>query len=329
MPPVRIALDRLREVIPQLRPVEGGGASLEVTLARVERPETKVARLVEGDQLYARRIPLDMPPAVTAFLDGVQESREVAWIGSVPLVHGRVAAVVRERIDRRLVTWGDGPRHQTAIYAPWARLSQRDRALVEEAGFHTREVADHQGGNAGAAPNEPHPLRTMQDASNAVKQDREVIERQLADAFCRRDAGILYVDGSLPSAEGVQESSRVVGVIKSHQTLYVSGADLVRVFALEKGERSSAFAVESRHRPTVASWYLRVRDAGGRDPFWGLVRLEIPMREFEHGGADIADECSAWVLAERAPVALPDGRWDTMAYGIRDCEAYLRAVAGM
>ena len=41
-----------------------------------------------------------------------------------------------------------------------------------------------------------------------------------------------------------------------------------------------------------------------------------------------ADEVSRWVLAERAPVALPDKRWSTMAYGIRDCEEYLRAVSG-
>jgi hypothetical protein len=34
------------------------------------------------------------------------------------------------------------------------------------------------------------------------------------------------------------------------------------------------------------------------------------------------------VLAERAPVSLPDKRWSTMVYGIRDCEEYLRALAG-
>jgi hypothetical protein len=32
------------------------------------------------------------------------------------------------------------------------------------------------------------------------------------------------------------------------------------------------------------------------------------------------------MLAERAPVALPDARWDVMVYGIRDCEQYLSAI---
>jgi hypothetical protein len=39
-----------------------------------------------------------------------------------------------------------------------------------------------------------------------------------------------------------------------------------------------------------------------------------------------ADEVSRWILAEVAPVALPDGRWDKMVYGVRDCEEFLRAV---
>jgi hypothetical protein len=36
---------------------------------------------------------------------------------------------------------------------------------------------------------------------------------------------------------------------------------------------------------------------------------------------------SRWILAERAPLALPDARWDRMVYGIRDCEEFLRATA--
>jgi len=39
-----------------------------------------------------------------------------------------------------------------------------------------------------------------------------------------------------------------------------------------------------------------------------------------------ADEVSGWVLAEVSPLALPDGRWDKMVYGIRDCEEFLRAI---
>jgi hypothetical protein len=63
----------------------------------------------------------------------------------------------------------------------------------------------------------------------------------------------------------------------------------------------------------------------------GLVRVEVartPELEASVGAITRrADEVSQWILAERAPLALPDARWDRMVYGIRDCEEYLRATA--
>lgn len=318
---IRPTLDLLRQRIPALRTVEGGGASLEIALARVDRPETAAARLLEDAGVTAHPVPTGRPPAITAFLDGVQESHEVAYLGTVPIVFGRVAAVIRQRADRRLSTWREA-HTRSAVYAPWSTLPQRERALFQEHGLHTREVGREDG------PNDPHPWRGLQEASNAVKQDREALERDLAAEYCADDPGTLYLDGGLPSADAVHASDRVVGVVKSHQTLYVAGAGLGVVMGLAEGERSSVFAVESRRRPAVASWYLRLRDASGRDPFWGLVRVEVPLVLVEQGGPEVADERSAWVFAERAPVALPDGRWDTMAYGIRNCEEFLRATLG-
>ncbi|MGQ0649483.1 MAG: hypothetical protein ACT4P7_18165 [Gemmatimonadaceae bacterium] len=320
MLPLGPVLDRLRARIPSLRRVEATRVSLEISLARPERPETSPARLLEPGSLRAHPIPIDGAPIVTAFLDGVQESREVAWVGTVPIVYGQVAAVVRERVNQRLETWRGAARRGAAMYAPWTRLTQRDRALFQEHGLRTRDV------DVAADPNEWHPYIRMEEATNAVKQDREVLERDLAAEFCRVDAGTLYLDGAIPASDDVHRSERVVGVIKSHRTLYVGESDLPAVLSLAPGERSSVFAVERGQRSPVASWYLRLRDTGGRDPFWGLVRLEIPLRVFERGRGEAADERSAWVYAERAPLALPDGRWDTMAYGIRNCEEFLRAA---
>jgi hypothetical protein len=61
---------------------------------------------------------------------------------------------------------------------------------------------------------------------------------------------------------------------------------------------------------------------------WGLVRVEIaePTKAPAKQVAARADEVSRWVLAEALPLAVPDGRWDKMVYGIRDCEEYLRAI---
>jgi hypothetical protein len=54
-----------------------------------------------------------------------------------------------------------------------------------------------------------------------------------------------------------------------------------------------------------------------------MVRVEISESLWT---VDRVNEISRWILAEAAPVSLPDARWDTMVYGVRDCEEALRAI---
>jgi hypothetical protein len=319
---MRSILEQLGQRFPELRSIEATGAPLEVALARQDPPDVSECRLLEDAPVRAIVVETSANPVVDAFLDGVQDSRVAAYLGTIPLVRGLVSAVVRERIDGRLVTWRDDAPRQEAFYAPWSRLSQKHVALFQEFGVRTRDVRFEED------LEHAHPLAIVQRAANAVKEDRETLEAELASRFLGRDDGVLYLDGSLPPRPDILQSRRVVGVIKSHNTLYARGADLTVILGLAEGTRSSAFAVEHRRRPPVASWYLRLRDNRGRDPFWGLVRLEVPLDVFLEGGPELADARSAWVLAERTPLALPDGRWDTMAYGIRNCEEFLKATLG-
>jgi hypothetical protein len=55
------------------------------------------------------------------------------------------------------------------------------------------------------------------------------------------------------------------------------------------------------------------------------VRLERPAAD---GVVEEATAVSRWLLAERAPIAAPDERWDRLLYPIRQVEEYLRARAG-
>jgi hypothetical protein len=101
------------------------------------------------------------------------------------------------------------------------------------------------------------------------------------------------------------------------------------VLGLRAGQRSSVFRIAAPRRAPVASWYLRLRDPAGHDPMWGLVRVEATDRAADETPETLgarADHISRWILAEASPIALPDGRWDKMVYGIRDCEQFLRAV---
>ena len=306
----------LADLLPGLRPVEHGGTSLESAFSAPEKPATRPAELIEDTVVRARPVARDVEPVFGAFLDGVQESRTIAWIGQVPIVLADLAAVIRTRIDRRFVTWNGGFVRRRALYAPWHSLSP---AYRQPRHLELRDVEDP------GDSDDSHPFLRLQAASKAVKQDRELLERDLADRFCTSGECPLYIDGNLPASDVVRASPFATGVIKSHHTLYVEGRNLDAVLALHCGERSSVFVIDSRRRPAVASWYLRVRDPERQSPFWGLVRVEAPLEMLERAVTHEADARSSWILAERSPVALPDGRLDPLAYGIRNCEEFLRA----
>ena len=83
------------------------------------------------------------------------------------------------------------------------------------------------------------------------------------------------------------------------------------------------FEPQTRNLTPVRSFYLRLRPHHARDIFWGLVRVEMA-RSHEPAMADVV---AGWLLAETAPLSLPDARWDRLLYPIRDCEQYLRSRA--
>jgi len=169
-----------------------------------------------------------------------------------------------------------------------------------------------------------HPAVLLERAVRAVDQHREELEDRLAEAWCALGESPIFIDGGISRTPSVASSPFAIGVIKSHRTLYVQGDALAIVMGLRKGERSSVFRVSPRSRSSVLSWYLRLRGSEGHDAMWGLVRVE--MAECDRS-TERADEISRWVLAETSPLALPDGRWDKMSYGIRDCEEFLRAIS--
>lgn len=319
----------LREALGgRARSVASDGLSLELSLQADQAPRTRAAPLLHDVAWRARGIaPQGDKPEIAGFLDGVQESRVVAYDGVVPVVRGRSAAVVRTRVDRRLVTWGDGALTDDSLYFPDAELGASLREALHATGFPVIDTSDDT-----IVADEAHPQQWLRRAVHLVQRGREGLERALAEAWCAASTtALLYVDGGLPSSDVVLGSARAIGVIKSHHTLYASGAALATVMALEAGERSSVFVVDTKWREPVASWYLRLRAPGGHDPLWGLVRVEFPLASLgsdARDADDLVDRLSRAVAAEASPLSLPDARWDTMAYGIRDCEVYLRATLG-
>ncbi len=255
-----------------------------------------------------------------AFLDGTQDLRVVSQVDGISIVWATVSAAIRARVDRRLVSWPvRSPIVSGRLYIPFRYVPQLESDLRDDPRVIDIGVADS-GGNFPSR----HPAKLMEAAVQSVQRERERIEQELAEAWCASGKTTLFIDGGITASDMVASSPLAVGVVKSHRRLYAEGDAFRILVGLKAGERTSVFRVAPRSRHAVASWYVRVRQATGRDALFGLVRIEAALSD------DItsrADEISRWVIGEGAPLALPDGRWDKMSYGIRHTEEFLRAIS--
>jgi hypothetical protein len=310
--------------LPNASPMDLADAEANPRGRADEPPVLAAPKVIEGDKLRPIRVApahgARLESGFAGFLDGAQDVRIVNHCEGIPIVWATVSAGVRVRHNRRLTTWEKyAPSVIRRFYLPLRYLDDIDPSLRNDPG-----VVDTAGRDkAGAIPSR-HPAELLDCAIQKVQQDRENLEQKLAEAWCIEESSPLYVDGSITASAIASESPLTIGVVKSHRTLYADGDAFRVVVGLEAGERSSAFHVSPRGRHPVASWYVRLRNASGRDALFGLVRVEAA------DSVDLtarADEISRWIIAEGAPLSLPDGRWDKMSYGIRDTEEFLRAIS--
>ena len=323
----RAALRMLRDWLPDVSQLSAPDPIER--LQSGDPPLLRSAQIIEGTTLRAVKVPdvtRQMTSGFGAFLDGAQKVRVIGHQRGLPIVLGTVMGAVRLRVNRRMITWGhQPPRVESKLYLPLKFLETGKKSMreAEIAASGLAVVDTSTADRNGEYPSE-HPSVLLDRAMRAVDQERDQLEDKLAEGWCARGEAPLYVDGGISRSSTVATASCAVGVIKSHRTLYVEGKALKTVFGLSAGERSSLFRVSPRSRSSVISWYLRLRGADGRDPMWGLVRVE--MSECDRP-VERAEEISRWVIAEGTPLSLPDGRWDKMAYGVRDCEEFLRAIS--
>jgi hypothetical protein len=302
--------------VPGVATVDSTAPTLERLEGVHEAPRVIDAQVVENATV-ARSVPGPPTPAFGAFLDGIQESRVVNLSRGVPIVWGRVSAVIRRRSDRRLLTW-ERPIVECRIYAPLSALDAEMRHHLAGLPVIDTSRSDDDGILS------RHPAHVLEQALHAVQRDRERAERTLAERWCETMREPLLVDGSIAGSDIVATHSCAVGVVKSHRQLYATAALIDVILGLASGERTPVVRIAPRKRSPVHSWYLRLRDGVAHDALWGIVRVEVAETD---DPAARADEVSRWVLAERAPLALPDSRWDRMAYPVRECEEFLRAIS--
>jgi hypothetical protein len=169
-----------------------------------------------------------------------------------------------------------------------------------------------------------HPLLERWAAAVVVEQRREELERDACRAFLSAEpTAPLIVDGGLTTLAGAAGAERAIGVAKQHETQFLEGNDLAVALTLPAGSRSSIFRRETGGAGTH-SWYLRLWPWTDEELLHGLVRVE----RLGPVSGDDADQVSRWLLAERAPIAGRDPRWDRLLYPLHEVETVLRAQAG-
>ncbi|MFQ3550296.1 MAG: hypothetical protein SNJ70_11165 [Armatimonadota bacterium] len=284
-------------------------------------PAVKNSRVVENrDSIELISVGEPEYGKINCFLDGMQRTRTAFYSKGVPIVYAYTAAVIRKRAETRKMENYARPISKEALYIPYKIY---DKDIIENAGIATIDTSDD------LKEFVNHPAMLEQYAAEKINNTREDLESTLANRWIEENINNddwIIIDGSLPKIESKIDPSNInaIGMIKSHNTLYFPMEEMSKVFAMQVGQRSSVFIPDSPKKAPVHSWYLRLYPNDGKDPFFGLIRVEVPMcdRTF-----DIVNSICKWILNEKNPLSLPDMRYDKMLYPIRDCEQYLKSLA--
>jgi hypothetical protein len=306
---------RLRAAIAAAGGTAARGTAIQGALQPVQRPFGN-ARVVEGPAV--RSIPVGAPQAApegTGFADGIQRWAIEGHFGVVPVARAQIAAAVLVRADGAFRA-AVGATEEFLI-VPAGRLPATPRDALAALGLPLHE-AD--------AGERAHPFLDRWAAAQVVERRREALEREACRRFLRdRADALLIVDGGLANLRGVPGVERAIGVAKRHETQFLDGPDLEAALTAPAGTRSSVFARELEDGTVLLSWYLRLWPWTDEDLLHGLTRVE---RTAGAGVVEDADRVSRWLLAERAPIAGRDARWDRLLYPLHEVETLLRAQAG-
>ncbi len=306
---------QVREALLEAGGVIGDGRSAAAATPPLPAPFA-AAEPVEGSEIVA--VAVGAPPSTSrdaAFADGIQRYVVEGRIGVTPIVRAYVGAAVLDRNDRALVPVQHDA--EEFIVAPLERLTDATIARLRETGLAVRDCR---------VSERDHPILDVQLAVKEIERRRQRAEVRVVREFRRKHPDRwIVVDGSLRAYDDSLRSSRLLGVIKSHETQFLAGVDLETALTLGPGYRTTVFRRIGDRENTIFSWYLRLWDWAGQDILFGLLRVE---RERGARVLDEVEELSQWLLGERSPMSTPDFRWDRLLYPIHEVENYLKAKAG-
>ncbi len=266
-------------------------------------------------------LPADTTWRVRYFLDGVQRTLPIGWCGMNALALVVVVAGVIER------------RPQDGVFRSVPGMTHIASSIIIASAAndtHTDDLYDaftRTGLDVQTADNPT--TGSLHDGDFIALQSRirpvvstvrEACEYEALKAWIERtdgSEGWLVMDGSLSRAD----IGNAMGLIKRHSRFDLTNTEMTDLLHMPVGHRSSAFqrAVSGGLRPIT--WYLRLHEATGADPLFGLARIEAPSQT---ANPRDYDTLSHLIFAERTPRATNDDRWPTLLYPIHIAERILK-----
>ncbi len=280
---------------------------------------------LEGARLSVKPIPIGPSPntawRVRYFLDGVQRTLPIGWCGMNALALVVVVAGVIER------------RPQDGVFRAVPGMTHIASSIIVASAtddIHTDDLCtsfrrtglDVQSAEQPAmgAPHDGDFIALQSRIRPVVSKVREMCEYEALKAWVERtdgSEGWLIMDGSLTRAD----IGNAVGLIKRHSRFDLTNDEMTALLRMPVGHRSSAFQRDVSGGLRPITWYLRMHEATGADPLFGLARIEAPSQTASPGDLDAL---STLIFSERTPRATNDDRWPTLLYPIHIAERILK-----
>jgi len=241
--------------------------------------------------------PTAWPLQPLRFIDGKDEGETIAWLRApggypVPVRLGQIGSVVMTLQGRELRRDFYHAEKVVSLVTdpfPWDRV-ERFAYDLQLWGFRLLPARPPDG----ACTFDFERMRkAAQNRSNTEMESLEEAALALAPEIPT------VVDGRLePRSGGIAdaENAPVYGVIKTHHKRYLHDEGMRTLYRLEQGQRTPLFSIKQRNLDVV-SWYLRLAGGSGPTPNYGIIRVEVPKKWFEHNGHGTAfADCLSLVL---------------------------------
>jgi len=228
-----------------------------------------------------------------------------------PVHYASVASAVLSRVDGQLAPY---TRPLTANLILLDLNGLDDDADVVERYREGIEIINTNPGDTG------YKTRRIAAMKAAAKVQREMTEEGLLVLKEGREPGVIVViDGSLNGVENAVNMPGVIGIISADSDV-IGGESAV--LECPFGARSGLDEVGA-----PPAFYMRLRNSDGKNPDFGLVRVELGLNP-EGGKPDevYASDIASLLLRERFPVDMKMRNWDKSIFALKQSGKYIETL---